>query len=140
MLFKKTSQPSIVSFFKHFPHYLLRHYDGQPQYSQQDFLEKGKANNCEWLTRPNIAISKTDQVICKNWEILRKADILEASVIDTLEKLLDPTHTHTNLHCTKKSCIATNYDVYQALRWCFKGELQSRNKLTLLIISSISCF
>ena len=119
MLFKGISQPSIVSFFQQFPHYLLWHYDGQRHYSQQDFLEKLTPKNCEWLTRPNIAISKTDQAICKNWEILRNADILEASVNDTLEKLVDPMHTHTNLECKKKSCIATNYDLYQALRWCF---------------------
>ena len=65
-------------------------------------------------------MSGAAQAIHENWEILKTADILEVSLKDKLEKLVDPMQkTLTNLDCKEKSSIATNHDVYHAMRWCF---------------------
>lgn len=120
MSFKQNYSPSKVTYFKHFPHYFIHPYDAQLQYNQQEFLEKLSARNCEWITRPKVALSEAAQALHENWEIVKKSPLLDRTVQNQMESVLEPMHQiFTNLDSKDKSSNATNQDVYQVMRWCF---------------------
>ena len=120
MSFKATPSTNKVTYFKHFPHYFIRPYDAQLQYNQQEFLEKLNPKNCEWMTRPNIALSEAAQALRENWELVKNSNFLHPTVQNDMENLLAPMHQSlTNLDSKDKSSNATNQDVYEVMQWCF---------------------
>lgn len=121
MSFKQTP-PNKVTFFKHFPHYFLRPYDAQIHFNQQDFLEKLSARNCEWMTRPKIAMSEAAQALRTNWDIFKGSELIDATTRTTLESIIGPVLPHlANLNSKEKTSNPTEEDVYQVMRWCLSS-------------------
>ena len=106
--------------FLHFPHYFLRPYNAQIHYNQQNFLEKLNAKNCEWTTRPKIAMSEVAQALRANWEIFKESDIIDVTMRTNINSLITPVLQNlANLDSKDKSSNPTDQDVYQVMRWCF---------------------
>lgn len=140
MSFKPIPSPSKVTYFKHFPHYFLRPYDAQQHYNLQEFLEKLSARNCEWMTRPKVAISEAAQALSENWELVKANNFLEPSIQRQMETLLQPMQqVLSNLDVKQKTTQATNQDVYQVMRWCF-DQPQLDESLSLWMQQSAAFF
>ena len=109
-----------VTYFKHFPHYFIRPYDGQIHYNQEEFVEKLNAKNCEWTVRPKVALSEAAQALQENWEILKNGDLVRPAVTDTIQNLLAPVEQIlSNLNCKDKSSMPNSQDVFEVMWWCF---------------------
>lgn len=124
MAFKPTTpyQTNKVTYFKHFPHYFLRPYDAQLLYNQQEFLEKLSPKNCEWLTRPKVAVSEMAEALTKNWEIIQTSTIFDDSVRSQLESIISPIMQNLiNLDNKEKSTTPTEQDIYQVLHSSFQN-------------------
>ena len=48
--------------------------------------------NCEWLSRPNIAILEMAQTIKENWHLIHKmrGKVLTSNFVDNLEQVIVP--------------------------------------------------
>ena len=59
--------------------------------SNENILSRLKEFNCEWLSRPNIAISEMAQTI-KNWHLIHKkrGKVLTRNFVDNLEQVIVP--------------------------------------------------
>lgn len=111
-----------VTFFKHFPHYFVRPYDAQLHYGLYDFVEKLNPKNCEWMMRPNIAMSEAAQALRANWEIIKDGDLINDTARTTIQNLMTPVLQNlANLDSKDKSCQPTGGDVYNVMRWCFES-------------------
>lgn len=114
------SSANKVTYFKHFPHYFLRPYDAQIKYDQQEFMDKLTSKNCEWTTRPKIALSEAAQAIQENWQIVSAGNYLEPLVQQEIENLVAPMQqVLTNLNSKDKSSVSSDQDVYEVMQWCF---------------------
>ena len=69
---------------KHFPWSFLLNY-GPALQDMSDF-------NCEWLSRPNIAILEMAQTIKENWHLIHKmrGKVLTSNFVDNLEQVIVP--------------------------------------------------
>lgn len=58
---------------KHFPRsFMLNYGEALQDLPDEKILARLKSWNCEWLSRPNIAISEMAAMLKDNWEIIRK--------------------------------------------------------------------
>ena len=78
--------------FQTFPHYFLRPYDAQLMVNNNEFLEKLSSRNCEWMCRPDFAISEASQAIIENWEIAKGSNFLSEEIEIELEKNIGQIH------------------------------------------------
>lgn len=120
MAFKPQPSPNKVNFFKHFPHYFLRPYDAQIHYNEQDFIQNLNAKNCEWTTRPKIAMSEAAEALLVNWEIFKDSELIDDTTRTYFRNILTPvTQNLANLDSKDKSSNPTPEDVYEVMHWCF---------------------
>ena len=121
MSVKASPTQNRVTYFKHFPHFFPQPYDAQLHFNQEEFLNKLSSKICEWMTRPNIALSEAAQALRENWEIVRSSNSLDSTVRNQMESLLGPmTETFANIDSKEKSRSTCNQDVYDVMRWCFE--------------------
>lgn len=123
MAYNKPVQPiNKVTYFKHFPHHFIRPYDAQLLLNQGEFLQKLTPKNCEWLTRPKIAMSEAAQALRQNWEIISGSQLIDAQKKTELEQLIAPMNQSLlSLDTKDKTSVATDQDVYNAMNWCFEN-------------------
>ena len=58
----------------------------------ENILSRLKDFNCEWLSRPNIAILEMAQTIKENWHLIHKmrGKVLTSNFVDNLEQVIVP--------------------------------------------------
>ena len=79
-----------VTYFRHFPHNFIRPYDGQLQYSDQEYIEKLSTVNCEWLSRPKVAMSDCSKAMLDNMAILENNTVFNDTFMTTVKGVVDP--------------------------------------------------
>lgn len=71
---QQTSTVKKPNYNRHFPRSFMLNYRAALQdLSNEKILSRLKDFNCEWLSRPNIAISKMAQSIKDNWPLIEKS-------------------------------------------------------------------
>ena len=114
---------SKVTYFRHFPHNFIRPYDGQLQYTEQEYLEKLSTVNCEWLSRPKIAMSECCGAIQDNMAILDNNTVFNDTFMTTVKEVVDPCMaSFVALNTKNKDNPPTHQDVYNVLNGCFQGQ------------------
>lgn len=112
--------PTKVTYFKHFPHYFIRPYDAQILYSETDFVDRLNPKNCEWVTRPQVAMSEFSMAISQNYETLQNNNVFDTDFMNRLDALIQPNlPSFHNLDVKNKTATATNQDIYNVLSSCF---------------------
>ena len=110
-----------VTFFQHFPHYFVRPYDAQILYTEEEFIDKLNAKNCEWMTRPKVAMSELAMAVTQNQKILEDNEAFSDSFMASVTNLLDPTlESFKRLDVKSKGQAATKQDIYKVLNSCFQ--------------------
>eukprot|EP00795_Rhopilema_esculentum_P011125 gene11126-20005_t len=92
---KETKQGEGVSFFSHFPKNFLRPYGkAEETITEETILRRITPKNCEWLCRPQTAISELHATLSGNIEILDKTPLLTAEKIEegrsSMRSLMEP--------------------------------------------------
>lgn len=89
-LSKKHSQG--VGYFNHFPKNFLCPYGRQKPFpSDEKVLQRLRPEGCEWLRRPNIAMSELSSTINENMDVLKGDSLfMDKDKISTLGKAMKP--------------------------------------------------
>ena len=85
--FSSSGQNQKPSYNKHFPRSFLLNYGGAIQdISEEDILSRLHDFNCEWLQRPNIALSEMVQTPRENFRILdaQTPGVLDADFVESI--------------------------------------------------------
>ena len=85
--FSSTGNSQKPSYNKHFPRSFLLNYGGAIQdISKEAILSRLHHFNCEWLQRPNIALSEMAQTLRENFPILaaQTPGVLDADFVDSI--------------------------------------------------------
>ncbi|KXJ07946.1 hypothetical protein AC249_AIPGENE7012 [Exaiptasia diaphana] len=101
-----------VSYFGHFPHYFLKPYGGQQRINTNtELLGKLNTKNCEWLLRPNVALSEYAQTIQENLQIVQNSTVFTDDVKESLQTKLAPLEqTLQNLNSNDKTTSPNSQD------------------------------
>ena len=90
---RSTGDTDRVRYMSHFPHTFLKAYGRvYPVQTTQKFLYFLKLTNCEWLQRPDIAISEMAETITENLTVLEhyRDDLIDSAYLDKLRNFYDP--------------------------------------------------
>lgn len=106
-----------VSFYSHFPHYFLKPYAAQPKYETlPEFMSKLSPKNCEWLLRPEIAMSEAAQAILENKAILEQSNIFGDNLgTDCLDAVNTVTAELQKMNTNDKTSFADGDDLYRLM-------------------------
>lgn len=115
---KKRNSPRSagVGFFNHFPRQRLRPYGEIKEATPDDtMLEKANTINCEFLSRPNVALSELADTVSSNKDILRALlSSLDTQTIMTKVEQLDAT---VNMFNTRCETPVKSSDVHRLLKY-----------------------
>ena len=120
-----------VSYFSHFPYYFLRPYDAQQRVtSLGEVLAKLTPKNCEWVSRPNIAISEMAQAVSENLVIAEASPIFNDNVRSVIfDKITPYTETLQHLNSHDKTTTPSPHDVYNIMQFALTDDPEMDNLL-----------
>ena len=124
MAYNQLSTPKKISYFSHFPHYFIKPYKGQEVVENNDvILSKLNSKNCEWMLRPDVALSESSQCILENMEQVNQSELVTDETIEKLNDKLETLKSHLdNLNTGNKSTTPTSNDIYRVLQFALDGD------------------
>jgi len=116
-----------VSFFNHFPRQRLRPY-GEIKEPTADSMMVEKANtiNCEYLSRPSVALSELADTVTSNRDMLRA--MLTSLDVHTLLAKLDELHANVKMFNTRVDIPVKSNDVHRLLKYAIDDETDITDK------------
>lgn len=131
-----------VSYFTHFPHYFIKPYGRQQRVNTNaDILAKLNGKNCEWLLRPNVAISECAQTVQENMDIVQNSTIFSNEVKQSLDAKLAPLNeTFNHLNSNDKTTTATPQDIFNVMSFAIDGDENFDNDLAEMMHSASALY
>lgn len=110
-----------VSFFNHFPRQRLRPY-GEIKEATPDstMVEKVNTINCEYLSRPSVALSELADTVTSNKDMLR--EMLLSLHIHTVLAKVDQLDKNVKMFNTRVDIPVKNPDVHRLLKYAIDDE------------------
>ena len=130
--FSSTGSSQKTSYNKHFPRSFLLNYGGAMQdISEENVLSRFHDFNCEWLQRPNIALSEMAQMLRENFPLLvaQTPGVLDPDFVESILQHFRPLSGALSRPDNKdktNSEPATREDVVAVRSEEHTSELQSR--------------
>ena len=121
---------------KHFPwSFLLNYGPALQDMSDENILSRLKDFNCEWLSRPNIAILQMAQTIKENWHLIHKmrGKVLTRNFVDR-RRLANRQSSYQQPTRTSSKCFQDSHSSSTgqlSLGSCSNNSGRSRTSLNL---------
>ena len=129
---KKCSDSRGVLFLNQFPKNFLRHYgkvEGPP--TTDVVLKRIKPDSCEWLRRPNVAMSELSENLTTNMELLdqmrTEGSLLSKKGVRLYKEALEPLLESVSKLNNKSECKGGSEDVKNVLKFLVGTEEETDN-------------
>ena len=124
MASNQLTTPKKIAYFSHYPHYFMKPYKGQDVVENNDLLlSKLNSKNCEWMIRPDVALSESSQSILENLDQVTQSQLITDDTIDKLNDKLQPLKPHLdNINTGNKATTPTSNDIYRVLQFALDGD------------------
>ena len=118
---QQTSTVKKPNYNRHFPRSFMLNYEAVLQdLSDEKILSRLKDFNCEWLSRPNFAISEMAQTIKDNWPLTEKnsGKVFTRKFVQDLGEVILPLMDSTPGSITKTTPHTTRLHMTtSSMRW-----------------------
>ena len=132
-------------FLKQFPKNFLRPYGKVEGPTTTDVvLKRIKPDSCEWLRRPNVAMSELSETLTTNMELLdemrTEGSLLSKKGVRLYKEALEPLLESVSKLNNKRECKGGSEDVKNVLKFLVGTEEEKVISLTTLFKQVLLCF